>query len=219
MSAISAEMVKQLRAQTGAGMMDCKQALAEAGGNFDQAIEVLRKKGLKDLSKRAGKTAAERTLGVYVHPGDQVVAIVELNCETDFVARNDEFRALARDLALHVAAMKPRFLTVEEIPEEVMAKEREIFEAQMNEAQKAKADKILPGKLEKFYEEAVLTRQIYVKDESGKQTIADLVNQLSVKCGEKVQIRRFSRYEVGEGIERAAANLADDVAQTISQVQ
>jgi len=215
MSDISAGLVKELRARTGAGMMDCKAALKEANGAIDAAIEVLRKKGLKDLSKRAGKVAAEGTIGVYSHPGDQVVALVELNSETDFVARGEEFRNLARDLAMHVAAMKPTYLAAEDVPAEVLEKEKEILLEQLNEAQRAKADKILPGKLQKFYEDNCLMNQIFVKDESGSKTIKALVEELGVKVGEKVQVRRFSRYEVGEGITRQQANLAAEVAATI----
>jgi elongation factor Ts len=182
---------------------------------MDQAIEILRKKGLKDIAKRAGKTAAEGTIGVYTHPGDQVVALVELNCETDFVARGEEFRSLARDLAMHVAAMKPTYLSVEDVPEHVIAKEKEILFEQLNDEQKKKSDKILPGKIEKFLETQVLLRQIFIKDETESKTIKDMVEGLGMKCGEKVSIRRFSRLEVGEGIEKAQANLADDVAAMV----
>lgn len=213
---ISAEMVKQLRAQTGAGMMDCKAALAEAKGSMEQAIEVLRKKGLKDISKRSGKVAAEGTIGIYSHPGDQVVAVVELNSETDFVARGDEFKKTARDIAMHVAAMKPRFLAVEDIPAEIIEKEKEIIFEQLAENQRAKADMIMPGKLEAFYQDNVLLKQIFVKDESGKKTIQDIVNELSSKVGEKVQVRRFQRYEVGEGVEKQQSNLAEEVASMIA---
>lgn len=211
MSAVSAELVKQLREQTGAGMMDCKAALQEANGSMEMAVEILRKKGLKDIGKRAGKTAAEGTLGVYVHAGDQVVSIVELNCETDFVARGDEFRAVARDIAMHVAAMRPSYVAIEEVPNAVLEKEKEILLEQLNEAQRAKADKILPGKLEKFYEDNVLLRQPFVKDDSGKKTVKDIVDELSMKVGEKVVIRRMQRFEVGEGIQRAQTNFVDEV--------
>lgn len=196
-------------------MMDCKSALNEAEGSMDKAVEILRKKGLKDIAKRAGKTAAEGTIGVYIHPGDQVVSVVELNCETDFVARGDEFRSLAKDIAMHVAAMKPQYLTDEEVPEHVLAKEKEILFEQLNEEQRKKSDKILPGKIEKFLEGAVLMRQIFIKDDSESKTIKDLVEGLSMKCGEKVTVRRFSRMEVGEGIEKVQGNLADDVAAMV----
>jgi elongation factor Ts len=136
MSQITSEMIKKLREMTGAGMMDCKAALNEAEGAMEKAIEVLRKKGLKDIEKRSGKTAAEGTIGVYIHPGDQIVSVVELNCETDFVARGEEFRALARDLAMHVAAMKPAYVSVEDVPEDVLSKEKEILMEQLTEEQK-----------------------------------------------------------------------------------
>jgi elongation factor Ts len=218
MSQITSEMIKKLREMTGAGMMDCKSALNEAEGSMDKAIEVLRKKGLKDIAKRSGKTAAEGTMGVYVHPGDQVVSIVELNCETDFVARGDEFKQMARDLAMHVAAMKPAYLSDEDVPEDVLEKEREIALAQLSEDQKAKAAKILPGKIEKFLEANVLLRQIFIKDETESKTIKSLVEALSMKCGEKVTVRRFSRLEVGEGIEKVQSNIANDVAAMIAPV-
>lgn len=218
MSQITSEMIKKLREMTGAGMMDCKSALNEAEGSMDKAIEVLRKKGLKDIAKRAGKTAAEGTMGVYVHPGDQVISVVELNCETDFVARGDEFRQLARDIAMHVAAMKPAYLTDEDVPEDVLAKEKEIAFEQLNDEQKKKADKILPGKLEKFLESAVLLRQIFIKDETESKSIRDMVEALSMKCGEKVSVRRFVRMEVGEGIEKVQSNIAADVAAMVGQV-
>lgn len=216
MSQITSEMIKKLREMTGAGMMDCKSALNEAEGSMDKAIEVLRKKGLKDIAKRSGKTAAEGTMGVYVHPGDQVVSIVELNCETDFVARGDEFKQLARDLAMHVAAMKPTYLSDEDVSEDVLEKEREIALAQLSEDQKSKAAKILPGKIEKFLEANVLLRQIFIKDDTESKTIKSLVEALSMKCGEKVTVRRFSRLEVGEGIEKVQSNIANDVAAMIA---
>jgi elongation factor Ts len=210
-------MIKKLREMTGAGMMDCKGALSEAEGSIDKAIEILRKKGLKDIEKRSGKTAAEGTLGVYIHPGDQVVSVVELNCETDFVGRGEEFRQLARDLAMHVAAMKPRYLTVEEVPEQILEKEKEILMEQLNDEQKKKADKILPGKVEKFLEGVVLMKQIYIKDDTESKTIKTLIDDMSMRCGEKVTVRRFSRLEVGEGVEKVAGNLAEDVAAMVGK--
>ena len=217
MSAITSDMIKKLREMTGAGMMDCKGALNEAEGSIDKAIEILRKKGLKDIEKRSGKTAAEGTLGVYIHPGDQVVSVVELNCETDFVGRGEEFRQLAKDLAMHVAAMKPRYLTVEEVPEQILEKEKEILMEQLNDEQKKKADKILPGKVEKFLEGVVLMKQIYIKDDTESKTIKTLIDDMSMRCGEKVTVRRFSRLEVGEGVEKVAGNLAEDVAAMVGK--
>lgn len=213
MAEISSEMVKELRQQTGAGMMDCKSALKEANGSMEQAIEILRKKGLKDVAKRAGKVAAEGTIGVYSHAGDQIVAVVELNCQTDFVARGNEFKETAKGIAMHVAAMKPTYLSREEVPAAIIEKEKEIFLEQLSEAQRKNADKILPGKIEKFYEENCLIDQKYVKDD--KASIKDILDQLSIKVGEKVAVRRFSRLEVGEGIEKPVANLAEDVQATI----
>lgn len=213
MSEISSELVKELRNRTGAGMMDCKAALKEANGSMDAAIEVLRKKGLKNIGKRAGKVASEGVIGTYVHAGDQVAVVVELNSETDFVARSDDFKQLAKDLALHIAAMKPVYPNVEDVPAAVVEKEKEIALAQLNENQKKNADKILPGKLEKFYEDTVLLKQIFVRDESGTKTIKDLIETLSMKVGEKIVVRRFVRFEVGEGIEKHEANFAAEVAQ------
>jgi len=212
MSEISAELVRQLRERTGAGMMDCKVALKEAAGDMDKAIEVLRKKGLKDLSKRSGKVAAEGTLGVYIHPGDQIVGVVELNCETDFVARGEKFREAARDIAMHVVAMRPTYLDADQVPAAVLEKEKEILLEQLDPAARAKADKILPGKVEKFYQDSCLMRQNFVKDDSGTKTVKDMIDELSIACGEKVQVRRFLRYEVGEGVEKTASNLAEEVA-------
>lgn len=215
MSNVTAKMVKDLREQTGAGMMDCKKALSEADGDLNQAIEILRKKGLKDVAKREGKVAAEGSIGLYSHAGGQIAAIVELNCETDFVARGDEFQGVARGLAMHVAAMNPSYLTSDDVPEDILNKEKEILMEQLNEKQKAMADKIIPGKLAKFYEENVFVNQKYVKDDEGKMTVDDVVKKLSASVGEKVTIRRFSRFQVGEGIEKQEANLRDEVAATI----
>jgi elongation factor Ts len=213
MSDISSELVKELRNRTGAGMMDCKAALKEANGSMDAAIEVLRKKGLKNIGKRAGKVASEGTIGTYVHAGDQVAVVVELNSETDFVARSDDFKQLAKDIALHIAAMKPTYANVEDVPAAVIEKEKEIFLAQLNENQRKNADKILPGKIEKFYEDTVLLKQLFVRDEAGTKTVKDLIEALSMKVGEKIVVRRFVRFEVGEGIEKAETDFAAEVAQ------
>ncbi len=213
---ISAAAVKELREKTGAGMMDCKKALAEAGGDLDKAIDVLRKMGLKDVSKRADKVAAEGTIGFYAHAGDQIGVVVELNCETDFVARGQEFKDLARGIAMHVAAMNPKYLSESEVPAAVIDKEKEILMETLSDQQKGMADKILPGKLKKFYEDNCLLNQAYIKDDSGKQTIQDALNELSAKIGEKVTLRRFVRLEVGEGIEKKTANYADEVAAAIA---
>ncbi|MCB0335514.1 MAG: translation elongation factor Ts [Bdellovibrionales bacterium] len=211
---ITAADVNKLRQLTGAGMMDCKKALTEANGDMEKAVEVLRKMGLKDVAKREGKVAAEGTIGTYSHAGDQIVAIVELNCETDFVARGDEFKDVARGLAMHVAAMGPIYVNIDDVPEEILAKEKEILMETLNEKQKEMADKILPGKLSKFYEDSVLVCQKYVRDDS--KTVQTIIEELSARCGEKVTLRRFERFQVGEGIEKKQENLADEVAATIA---
>lgn len=218
MAEVSMELVKTLRDRTGAGMMDCKKALEEAKGSIETAIEVLRKKGLKDLSKRSGRTSAEGVVGVYAHPGDQIVSICELNCETDFVARNDDFKRTAREIAMHVAALKPQYLSPEEIPAAVIEKEKEICLSQLNDAQKSKADKILPGKLEKFYEEVCLLNQKFVKDDTGTKTVKVVIEELGVKTGEKVVLRRFQRFEVGEGIEKKTTDYAAEVSAIVQSV-
>lgn len=215
MAEITAKLVQSLRAKTGAGMMDCKVALTEAQGDPAQAEEILRKKGLKSLDKRSGKVAAEGVIGLYLHHGGRVAAMVELNCETDFVARGDDFLALARDIALHVAAMNPRYLSEDEVPEDILEREKGILLEQLNEQQKKMADKILPGKLKKFFDENCLLAQAFVKDENDSTTIKALLEAHSVKTGEKVQISRFMRMEVGEGVEKSVANFAEEVAATI----
>jgi elongation factor Ts len=211
-SAISASLVKDLRERTGAGMMDCKKALEATGGNIDKAIEELRKKGLQSLGKRSGKVTAEGCIGVYAHAGDQIVAIVELSCETDFVARGEEFKRTARDIAMHVSAMKPGYVSAEEVPAELIEKEKSILLEQLSDDQKQKADKIIPGRISKFLAEVALLEQPFIKDDSGKKTVGDLVSELSLKVGEKVQIRRFERFEVGEGVEKEVTDLAAEVA-------
>ena len=215
MNDVSAATVKALRDKTGAGMMDCKKAIKEAGGDMDKAVEVLRKMGLKDIGKRAGKIAAEGVIGTYVHPGDQVAVLLELNCETDFVARGAEFREVAKGLAMQVAAMKPLYLSEVDVPAAVLEKEKEIILETLNEKQKAMADKIIPGKLQKFYEDNVLLHQKYVKDDSDQKCVKDVIEELSAKVGEKVTVRRFQRFEVGEGLEKKDANLASDIAEVI----
>jgi elongation factor Ts len=196
---ISSQMVKELREKTGAGMMDCKKALAEAGGDFEKAIDVLRKKGLKDVSKRSDKATAEGIVFSYIHAGGQVGTMVELNCETDFVARGEEFQSLARGIAMHVAWSNPKYLAPEEVPAEVLEREREIVLSQLKPGQEKMADKIVTGKLEKFYEEHCLLNQLDVRETSGKKKISDLISELSARVGEKVVLRRFARFAVGEG--------------------
>lgn len=195
---IPAKLVAELRARTGAGMMDCKQALEETGGDPEKAVDVLRKKGAAKADKRAERVAREGLIGHYVHHDGKTAVLVELNCETDFVARTDEFKALARELAIHIAATNPLAVRVEDVPAETVARERQIYEAQVAEQKKPEniRAKIVEGMLKKFYEERVLLEQKYVKDD--KRTVGELVKELSGKTGEKVEIGRFARLRVGE---------------------
>jgi len=197
MTTITAKMVSELRGRTGAGMMDCKKALEDAGGDFDKAVELLRAKGASRADKRAGRQAAEGLIEAYVHFNGRVAVLVELNCETDFVARNEEFRALAKDLALQVASARPVAVRVEDVPPELVASERRVYEAQVAEEQKPDAvkAKIVEGRLRKFFEESVLLEQKFVKDDS--RTVGDLVKAVAARTGENVQVRRFARFELG----------------------
>ena len=213
MAQITAQLVKQLREMTGAGMMDCKKALTESDGNIDKAVEFLRKKGMKSVEKRAGKVTAEGVVYSYIHPGGRIGVLLELNCETDFVSRGDDFQNLAKDIAMHIAWSSPKYVHREEIPAEVMESEERILRSQLKPEQAKMADKILAGKLEKFYETVCLVDQIDVKDSSAKKTIGDLTTDLSAKLGEKIAIRRFSRFEVGEGIEKPVEDYAEEVAR------
>ncbi len=212
MAEISAQLVKELRDKTGAGMMDCKKALAESGGDSEKAIEVLRKKGLKDVDKRAGKVAAEGVVYSYIHTGGRIGVMLELNSETDFVARGDDFTTLAKDIAMHIAWANPRFLSREEVPAKVIESEKDIYLSQLKPEQQKMADKILPGKLEKFYEDACLLEQFDARDPASKKRIKDLIDTLSAKIGEKIVLRRFVRFEVGEGIEKVQTDYRAEVA-------
>jgi elongation factor Ts len=198
MAGITTDMVKQLREKTGAGMMDCKRALEETGGDFDQAIEYLRKKGAATAAKRADKETNQGVIEAYIHAGGRIGSMVELNCETDFVAKTPEFKQLAHDIAMQIAAMSPHYISREQINKETVDKELEIYKSQaQNEGKPANiADKIAQGRLEKFYQEVVLMEQSFIKD-SGK-TIKDLLDEQTAKVGEKISIRRFHRYHLGE---------------------
>jgi elongation factor Ts len=193
-------MVKDLREKTGAGMMDCKKALAETGGNFEKAVDYLRQKGLATAAKRAGRVASEGQIGAYVHAGGKIGVMVEVNCETDFVAKTPEFQIFAKDIAMHIAASSPLYIQRENVSPEVLEREKDIYRAQAREGGKPEKiwDKIISGKLEKFYSEVCLLEQPFVKDPD--LSIQDLLNGLIGKLGEKVEIRRFTRYQVGEGV-------------------
>ncbi|MEO8434903.1 MAG: translation elongation factor Ts [Pyrinomonadaceae bacterium] len=216
MGDITAGAVKSLREKTGAGMMECKNALTEAGGSEDQAIEILRKRGLASAKKREGRIAAEGAVGSYIHMGGKVGVLVEVNCETDFVARGEEFQQLIKDIAMHIAAAEPRFVERAEVPIEALDKEREIARAQAkNDPKNASKpdqviDKIVEGRLNKFYEEAVLLDQPFVKDPA--KTVGELVTEKVAKTGEKITVRRFSRYKMGEGLAKRDEDFGNEVA-------
>ncbi len=195
---IGAEDVKRLRDITGAGMMDCKRALVEAGGDLERAQEILRTKGLASAAKKGGRSAREGVIESYIHPGGRVGVLVEVNCETDFVARTDEFRALPREIAMQVAARSPRWVSRDEVPEDVVASERKIYEEQAREGGKPERiiDKIVEGKLDSFFRDTVLLDQEYIRDDS--KSVGDVVSEVAAKVGENVVVRRFTRYQLGE---------------------
>jgi elongation factor Ts len=213
---VSAQMVKELRDRTGAGMMDCKAALAEAGGEIEKAVDVLRKKGLAAAAKKSGRTAADGQVASYIHAGGKLGVLLEVNCETDFVARTDEFQSLVRDIAMHVAAAEPRYVRREEVPADVLDRERAIYAEQAAASGKPAnvVERIVEGKLDKFYAEACLLEQPFVKNPD--QTVAQLVQEKVAKIGENIQVRRFARFKLGEGIEKKSADLAAEVAATIA---
>jgi elongation factor Ts len=198
--ASSAEMVKELRDRTGAGVMDCKAALEASHGDLQAAIEHLRKKGLADAAKKAHREARDGVIASYIHAGNKIGVLVEVNCETDFVARTDDFQQLVKDVAMQVAAASPLYVSREEVPGEVIDKEREIYAQQMADQRKPPhvIEKIVEGKLEKYYTETCLLEQPFIKDPSGKTRVRDLVDQATAKLGERVLVKRFSRFQVGE---------------------
>lgn len=209
---ITAQMVKDLRERTSAPMMDCKQALTETGGDAEKAIDWLRKKGLSAAAKKAGRATAEGAVGSYIHAGGKIGVLVEVNCETDFVARTDEFQELVRDIAMHIAAADPRFVRREEVTTGDLDREREIYREQALASGKPAniVDKIVDGKMEKFYAEAVLLEQPFVKNPD--TTIGEMIATKVGKIGENIQIRRFSRFKLGEGLEKRSDDFAAEVA-------
>jgi len=198
--AASAEQVKELRERTGAGVMDCKAALEVSKGDVQGAIEHLRKKGLADAAKKAHREAKDGVVTSYIHPGSKIGVLVEINCETDFVARTDDFQQLVKDVAMQVAAANPSFVSREEVPGAVVEKEREIYRQQMADQKKPPQviDKIIEGKLEKFYAESCLLEQPFIRDASGKTRLKDMVDQATAKMGERIVVKRFARFQVGE---------------------
>lgn len=196
---ITAEQVRELREKTGAGLMDCKAALEAAQGDMERAIDHLRKKGLADVAKKAHREAREGVVASYIHAGGKIGVLLEVNCETDFVARTEDFQVLVKDLAMQVAAASPIWVSREEVPAEVVEREREIYRQQMEGQKKPPQvlDKIVEGKIEKFYEIQCLLDQPFIRDSSGKTRVKDLVIRLSAKVGERIVVRRFARFQVG----------------------
>ncbi|AFV03114.1 Translation elongation factor Ts [Dehalobacter sp. UNSWDHB] len=217
MAEVTSSQVKELRERTGAGMMDCKKALTECNADMDKAIDFLREKGLAAAAKKEGRIAAEGTVEAYIHGGGRIGVLLELNCETDFVSRGDEFKQLTKDIAMQIAAAKPLYVNKEDVPADVVAHEREIFRAQaLNEGKPEKiVDKMVDGRIEKFYKEVCLVEQPFIKDPD--VLVKDLVMAKIAKIGEKIAIRRFTRYELGEGIEKRQDNFADEVMKEINR--
>lgn len=219
MAEVTTSAIKDLREKTGAGMVDCKTALVEADGDVEKAIEILRKKGMATASKKAGRIAAEGAVGSYIHLGGKVGVLVEINCESDFVARGDEFQQLVKDVAMHVAAADPKYVRREDVPADALDKEREILRDQLKNDPKNAGkpddilDKIIEGRIGKFYEENVLLDQPFVKDPS--KTIGELVTEKIASIKENISIRRFTRYKMGEGIEKKTDDFAGEVASMV----
>ncbi len=224
MAQITPQMVKSLRDRTGAGMMDCKKALMDSDGNEEQAVELIQKKGLAKVAKKAGAIAAEGVIHAYIHPGSRLGVLLEVNCQTDFVARNEEFKEFVDGVGLQIASMQPEFVRREEIPQDAIEAKRALFVGQLEEEAKktgksrpeAAIAKIIDGKLNKWMTEACLVEQPSVQDEEGK-TVQEITDALSAKIGEKITIRRFTRYQLGEGIEKKQSNLAEEVAETLAK--
>ena len=213
--AISASQVKELREMTGAGMMDCKKALQECDGNMEKAAEYLREKGIADSVKKVGRLASEGLVVSYIHMGGKVGVLVEINCETDFVAKTDKFKTLGQDIAMQIAGYSPLYLNKEEVPAEALEKEKEILTAQaLNEGKPEKVvEKMVAGRIEKYYKEVCLLEQPFIKDD--KMSVGDIVKQAIAEIGENITVRRFVRYEMGEGLEKKQEDFAAEVAAQI----
>ncbi len=214
---VTAAMVKELRERTGAGMMDCKKALNETGGDLEKAIDYLREKGLAAAAKKSGRIAAEGTVTAYIHGGGRVGVLLEVNCETDFVAKTEEFQTFTKDIAMQIAAAKPEYVRRDEVPAGVIEHEKQILRAQaLNEGKPEKiVDKMVDGRVEKFYKESCLMEQPFVKNPD--QTIEELVKEKISKIGENISIRRFVRYEMGEGLEKRQDDFAAEVMAELNK--
>lgn len=212
----TAKEVAELRARTNAGMMDCKKALTECDGDFEKATQWLREKGMAAASKKSGRIASEGVVGSYIHMGGKIGVLVEVNCETDFVARTDAFNALVKDIAMQIAAANPKYVSRDEVPADVLEKEKQILRAQAKNEGKPEAiiEKMVEGRVVKFYKDFCLLDQEFVKDSS--KTIQTVLNEATMTIGEKITVRRFTRYEMGEGLEKRQDNLAEEVAKQMA---
>ena len=214
---ITASLVKELRTRSGAGMMDCKKALVEADGDIEKAVDILRERGLAKAAKKAGRIAAEGIVGSYIHGNGRIGVLIEVNCETDFVAKTDAFHALVKDIAMQVAATNPQYVRRDEVPADVIEHERAIFRQEaLNEGKPEKiVDRMTEGRLEKMYKEICLEEQPFIKD--GDKTIERVITEAVASMGEKISIRRFTRYQLGEGLEKKQENFADEVMSQINK--
>lgn len=214
---VTPQLTKELRERTGVGMMDCKKALDESGGDMEKAVELLQKRGLAKAAKKSGRIAAEGVVQSYIHGGGRIGVLLEVNCETDFAARSTDFRAFVDDIAMHVAAMSPAYLTAAEIPEAEVLKQREIFQAQQAQSGKKPeiVEKIVEGQVAKWKKEICLLDQLFVKDD--KKTIDQVRTELVAKIGENVTVRRYVRWELGEGLEKRKYDIAADVQAMLAQ--
>jgi len=214
---VTAQMVKELREMTGAGMMDCKKALEASGGDYDAAVKWLRENDLAAAEKKAGRIAAEGVVDAYIHEGGRIGVLIEVNIETDFAAKNEEFKRLVRDMAMQVAAMNPLFVSREEVPQEVIERERDIARTQALKSGKPEkiVDKIVDGRMEKYFQEACVMEQAYIRDDS--KTCEQLIKELIGKIGENIKVRRFIRYEMGEGLEKRNEDFAEEVAAQLKK--
>ena len=214
---ITASMVKELRERTGSGMMDCKKALIETKGDIEAAIDYLREQGLSAAAKKAGRIAAEGIVDSYIHMGGRIGVLIEVNCETDFVAKTDQFRAFVRDMAMQVAASRPEYVRREEVPADVLNREREVYRAAaLNEGKPERiVDKIVDGRVEKFFKEVCLLEQPFIKDPD--RSVEDVLKETIAQLGENISIRRFTRYEMGEGLAKRQDDFADEVFAQINK--
>jgi elongation factor Ts len=214
---VTAGMVKELRETTGAGMMDCKKALTETNGDMEKAVDFLREKGLAAAAKKAGRIAAEGLVESYIHGGGRIGVMVEVNCETDFVAKTDPFKDLVKDIAMQIAAANPAYIRREEVPEEILEHEREVLRAQaLNEGKPANiVEKMIVGRVEKYYKEVCLMEQQFIKDTD--KTMTQLINESISKIGENISVRRFTRYQLGEGLEKKSNDFASEVMAAVKK--